>query len=563
MSTVEIKPSVPLEAIYPSLTSSSKHIVSRRLQEIRPVANVAFSYSTNNQIEFNITSPKDFFDAMNSYVRMDVTCSLNNGGSDATRKYLAEGGAHSLFRTLEIYTGSGTLVQRIDRYNKFYQIMSQALHSQDYVDSQLSRALDSVEAIPEEPEVISDITYVAAEANYDHTGGAAEQLLVLASTALSAKAKSEIQVGDLLRVETAVLNYTCRVLTIVDELSVTVEGLPASDIAAAAILNIQKIKAPRKVDPMRKVAANTSSIVACFQPMAPFLNIQEWIPIFLFQGGLRMVFTLERPEFVLSCPQEPILGTGYSGADVSVANPVFMTSFVSVDDNLMSDVMDKYKSSGLSIPFLSIDHYLDIQAGGGVGTYVSQLNANARSARYVLTKIQNSRAETVSSATANSGKSTFTCDSVAQGLKAGLSSYLVSSGSERFPTSKPIDTTDVSNNEVLLEFERATSSMGKSHRFKAVQWHERSSFVNEYEATEIADSQRLVLGSDLARYSSPFAGLDLSLNPIRVEMEFDAQYQLTDKDGSSNAANADRYFHHFLVSDALVSISQNGVAVYK
>ena len=102
----------------------------------------------------------------------------------------------------------------------------------------------------------------------------------------------------------------------------------------------------------------------------------------------------------------------------------------------------------------------------------------------------------------------------------------------------------------------------KSHRFQPAQWQSRSSFINEYEATQAVDSQRLVLGADLARHASPFSGLDLSLNPLRVELEFGSQYQLTDKNGE-NAVNADRYIHSWLVSDGLVNISKMGTVVYK
>lgn len=564
MSNIEINPLVPIESVYPTIHSSNKHILSKRLVEIRPTSNVAFSYAGNNQIEFNISSLSDFLSFAESYIRMDVTCTLNNGGVNATSKYLSEGGVHSLFRTLEVYTATGTLIQRVDRYNKLYAAMSTGKHSAEYVDSVLWRALDSTKAVSDEALVQDQLTVVLAEVAYDHTGGAAEQLLTLAASAADARAESELQVGDLLRIETAVLNYTCRVLTIESDSTVTVEGLPAADITASAVTNIQKIKAPRKIQPMRQVGANTASIVACWQPMVPLFQMSEWMPLFLLNGGIRIVMTLENPAFSLVCPQEPS-GVGYAAENVSIANPVFMASMIQPDDNLHQDFKDKFMGNGISIPFHAIDHYLDIQSGGGSGTFVSQINANVRSARYILSKIQNARAETVSGRTGDSGKSTFTCDSIAQGLKAGLSSYLVSSGSDRFPQSKPIDTTSIDNGELQIEFERALEMVGSQQRgrYHPVQWQERSSFVNEYEATEIADSQRLVLASDLSRHATPFSGLDLTLSPIRVELEFDAQYQLTDKDGSSNGVNSDRYFHHWLVSDSLVNISNQGVIVFK
>ena len=78
-----------------------------------------------------------------------------------------------------------------------------------------------------------------------------------------------------------------------------------------------------------------------------------------------------------------------------------------------------------------------------------------------------------------------------------------------------------------------------------------------------ADSDRLIVSANLARSSSPFAGLDLSLNSLNIQPNFDVAYTLTDDDGSSNSVAASIYWLSFLSADASLFLqSDSGIRVF-
>lgn len=565
---ITVKPIVPAGAIVPSTKSSSMHIQRRRLVEIQPQAQVSYSYAGNAQLIFDVNSPSDFWEMTESYLRMNLTCALTNAGADAAKKYLAEGGAHCLFRTIEITTQSGTLIQRIERVNKLYSVMSSASHSKEYVDFALARTGDSwdIESVPSpaESQEWQDMTITTL--TFDATGGASEQLVTGVGTAFL----SDFQVGDFVYMADPAGADNAIIGRVGSITSDTVMNLSESsgdgnvDLAATATI-LKRLRPGRAADAVRKLAANTSGFEVCIQPFAPFLMMDNWFPLFLVRGGLRITLTMDRPEFCLAVPEEPA-GVGFDGASVTVSNPVWVCSMVTPDESLQQQYLDMYKGDGIVYNFLGYRHYLDIQVGGGAQTYVSQINSNVRSAKHILTRIQNLRAETVTAGTVNSGKSTYTCDSIAQGLKAHLSQYQYKAGSERFPQARPIQMSDISNSEPFGELNRVMNDMGSvvhGKRMHPLQWQERQTYINEFEATQAADSQRLILSAELARDSKPWAGLDLSLNSLQGEFTFDAQYQITDKDGSSNAVNADRYLHHFLGYDQSLLLSDDeGVVVF-
>jgi hypothetical protein len=67
--------------------------------------------------------------------------------TNAASRYLEVGGAHSLFREIALMTQNGTLIQRYERYNRWYAMMSMATHSPQHVELVEAAAGDSVSGI--------------------------------------------------------------------------------------------------------------------------------------------------------------------------------------------------------------------------------------------------------------------------------------------------------------------------------------------------------------------------------------------------------------------------------
>jgi hypothetical protein len=127
MSSVEVKTIRPIQSMVPMPVSTSKHILKRRSTEILPNEQNEFTYTGNDRIIFNLSSSTELLNTLESYIKLKVTTT----GNDA--RHFDEGGVHSLFKTIELRTQNGTLIQRYERYNRWYAIKSNLYHSADYI----------------------------------------------------------------------------------------------------------------------------------------------------------------------------------------------------------------------------------------------------------------------------------------------------------------------------------------------------------------------------------------------------------------------------------------------
>ena len=144
MSSVSVKAIVPHEFKMPQPASTSAHITRKRQVEILPSENSTFSYATNDRIVINISSQTEFLKAMDSYIRGNITATLTNDGANVTTKALDEGGVMSVFRTVELRSQSGVLIERWERANRLYAMISNATQPRYFVESSMGTQLDSV-----------------------------------------------------------------------------------------------------------------------------------------------------------------------------------------------------------------------------------------------------------------------------------------------------------------------------------------------------------------------------------------------------------------------------------
>lgn len=466
---ISIKPHVPSSTIVPEVSSSSKHVIKSRFVEIPASINGSYSFSTNSRITVDINSPTDFIDFTQSYLRFDMTCSMLNNGSDEPSRYLSEGGAHCLFRTVEITTAGGVRIQRIENYNRFNAIMSTLTQSRDWVKHAQHREGDS-----------DDINSIDSRTYY----------------------------------------------------------------------------------------ANTADAKVCLQLNAPFFSMPEWVPLFLIRGGLRLNMDMERPEFCLASNAVPA-GTGFSGVDVVLKNVKFVCKMIQPDESLAQSYLAQYKGEGIVYSFLNYNFHSFVDAGNA-GFESHKITSGVRSARHFLARIQDSRAQTVSGAAVDAGKSTFTADSIAQGRKAGLEEFQLESGSERYPLAGPLICSSTDNSELWISAQDAVGVQGSllsQPRCLPEQWREQ---VHTYADLDQGrqngklESDRLVLAVDLSRDASPYAGLDLSLNSLQCNVKYDAVFENVDYATGANAVTEKRYLITFVGYDSSLLLSeQAGVKLFQ
>lgn len=548
MSKLIVNTSIPVGAISHSVSSASKHIIKSKLQRFYPESQTEYTPEGNNELVFHIASPAEMWDPTSSYIRFKLNTALNFNGANDLTKYLAEGGAHALFQKVEIFTRAGVLIERVDEYNKLYSLMSSASMSRDFVEYSKQDEADSGE--PYSPFITVNYT----TASYDDAGGAVDRLF----ENLAGSALSEIAVGDKVQIITTIGVFERIVESVPNDNSFQVTVALGADVAAGNISSIQFADKPKTV---RELYANTANVEVMMCPWSSFLNNGSYIPLQLIRGGLRVVFTLARAPYVMSTRNISLQGgADFSGANYTISTPEWMCQMYQPDESLNAQMLDMYKNQGLHYMFPIYRHFLDV-VGGGASTENLNHHVNLRSVRSVYQKIQDQRANIITS-NVDGGASTYTADSIAQGLKAGLGTYQYSVGSLRFPESSPTKLTSISNAEALKELKRTMGQMGANNvfdkRFEPCEW--RSSRCSKYpnESGNRAESQRLILSANMARDPTPFSGVDASLANLQSELKFDSPYDFTKSDGVSALDtpinNPQRYVHTWVEADAILSL---------
>ena len=469
MSQIEVVQ--PVKSVLPVLQSASAHVISRVQQEVRPQSGTSFSYSGTKKIIFDVSSPSAMVDFSNSYLKFDLTISLS--GADANQRYLAEGGANCLFRSIIIETASGTQISRIDRANQLNAVVKSLTYDNEYIESVLYREGDAVNP------------------------------LVLG-------------------------------------------GFPSA----------------------RQVAANTADYVICCQPFGAFLSDETLFPLAFVRSGIRITFELDEPHRVIAAGLTPTSTTNNSGENAEVKNPVMVLDYITPSTDLFEKYKDMFMSEGLKYPFMSFKTYNEQVSSDGLK--VLNIHSGGRSARLFIGQIQDARAETKRTTAGDSGVSSYTVDSLAQGLQAGLTRFQLKSGSERFPLSSPLEVSS-SCAEMSIQSERALNNLGRIHGKRGYAYQRQAfALANAPDSHEQggdptagrAETMRYYQVIDLSRDSSHLSGLDLSLNNLQADYDFQNSYSMNNAITPFAAVASNRFISAWVGMDAILSISNRSVNVF-
>lgn len=541
MSRLSVAPLIPNYMVPRPLSSSSKYILKKRHVEILPESQVTYSPSGNSRIVFNVSSATDFLYGPESFFRFELRTVGTANGADDPFHHLNTGGAHALFRRMEIRLPNGTQVELIDDYARWYAINSCASHSKQHVDFVEAASGDSSSWRPY-------IDPYHSELQWDKSAGklAIGNLKVAAITTLEdpmdgpiidygnwewGSAKASLQTGN------------------------DLVGDASLDDAYDAVGAIW----PSRVRVCKNGASdlNTAGFTITMKLFSQFLQQQEIIPLALIQGGFQIVLDLAEAVQALSLHEDIV----YSGAETlnyNIVNPRFFASMIQPAESVMKDYISLYNAEKLNYSFMGVRHYLNVQNGAN-STMSFPLNVNVRSARSAITVVQNYKANTASQSATND-QSSYGYDATGRFLKAGLQSYQYQAGSDNFPE-RAVDlrTSAATDDPMMAEaFSHLMLTFG-SHgstlfepRFPQWEWLS----LNEDDSKNQSESFKLIMATRLDRGDDSLVGYDLSINPLNVVLESAAPY-------TTAAETNDRYIHTYVTFDQVLSISASGVILRK
>lgn len=488
--SVSVATLIPSQAVLEMPKSTSKHVLRRRQVEILPMENTEFTYAGNDSIKFNISSSTELLDGLDSYIKMDVQFT-NAEAANRQFQSLDAGGAHALFRQIELRTQNGTLIQRYDNYNRWYAIMSYATHAPQHVEVVEASAGDSV-------------------------------------------------------------------------------GSGVGAIGAGGIVNVvnpyqptTEYYAPRR----GAVARAGAKVKLVFKPAVSFLQQKQWIPLAFIKQGLQLELKLERPEHVLEKGMIDLNNPVAAADDVNEANalnytvsdPKFMAMMVTADESIMAEYLKEFNSGGLHMSILGYKH--DRRSfDNSSANFNSNFHIGVRSARHVLSVAQASNISQATGAAAQNNQSLSTF------LDFSISKYQFKSGSEEFPyRAVNCDAYSAEAFEQLMLTTNQHAGTLWNVRMSPKEWRR----VNSVRVRDAADATngdyanvatKFIMSARLDRNDDNFTGLDLSLNPLDMEITGGS---LNFAAGGLNANVGSVIIHVFVAYDILVSISADGVVIRK
>ncbi len=584
MSTI-ISPVQPLSTILKPLVSSSRYMVRARQQEMLPLQQTSFTPTTNTVIEFQIASADSFIDWASSYIRLQLSnfTLLNNGALDVNAT-MSEAGVHSLFRRVSLRSATGAMICEQLNYNILAPMLSSALQSREQVRSVGMIYGDS-------PSPWYEFDDKASKSGW-HPIGVAQTTVGISSSTVTMAAATALEPGDWILLTNSGANYLSALVQVDTVTSSTVFVAVVAPPSYIGTSNVQWdgniIKAPQAyhssrlitaqdyggtagttrvatasadfdakpyhayqgigaVSIMNPAASSSQGITLCFSPWLEYFRRGEWDPVFLVQGGFILSLELETQpaRCIQTCSQ--VVSTGFSGATFTISNPRFIAKMIQPTEKLRDQYINLFKGPGLFYSFRNYAHYA---TNDSLATNVTQqISVGKRGVNHVLCAIQSTPEMTVSSGTVTDAQgSTYTVDSLATRLSAGLQRYYFTALSLNYPLDNFIRMEyDYYNSEPLLQLDYALSQYGSvlaNHRFLPYEW---MSVNNVSGITQ--ESKRLILAANFAKDDSPFTGVDLSQSPLQINLQFSIGPYLI------NSASALRYILLFINHDNLAYYS--------
>lgn len=547
------KRDIPVEFTQSLMHSNDLDVLKKIQREIIPRELSSFGYQTaagvvsndtlSNKLTFYASDPRHYMDMLNSYFTADFRAVATRSNNAELAAFMDVGGIHSCIKTLTIKIG-GTILMRLDDYNKWYNINNLATHSAEYSDYMLGSSLDSQDDYQiSADDVWEEVTSTANLANATLSNAGALAAFYAASdpnTLADANGiRQSVKIGDIVRINGATAPQIARVKavgTFADAANGTITlGNAALANTFTALVAGQLVKLEVRRRSTRAFAVNQSSNVKVqWRLPVGCLSYFKYFPLPYIQNvaPLEIEFEFVQPQLALV-----LRDSAEAAADNKfgylISRPRWVAMLVEPSNKVREMHDMAYSGNGLWFPYLNYRHFQNrLGANDTDGTLTFQTNIS--SARHIFTVIT-AQANDDSATTATQAvksQSTF--------YRSSLNYFRFQSGSLQFPDYGNCVTSDVWASEawaqLLLAFNIKENTVHKS-RIRPYEWQSTS-------------SEKFIIASSLSKDDTMWTGTSLKNNFLELIM--------------NKAAVATTYnLHSFLGYDAALCISKaNGCLVF-
>ncbi|MHA2276323.1 MAG: hypothetical protein ACXAC2_11170 [Candidatus Kariarchaeaceae archaeon] len=564
MSNIDVPNIVPDIFLVDDPVSASKSILSKQLLEFLPHENVTFSYNKNRIMRFNISSNSDFLVGPECYLKFNLRRESENVTTHFPNTRLDLGGAHALFRSIEVRAlSSGMLIQRYNYYNRNYCLVSHLTQSNGYIKSMGSQYLDTIDY----DDSYDDARYKLALYAGPDVNVNADTTTIDGTDVANLIGLNNIRPGDVISIQ----GIARCVVTVGATITTTGLKVWAAGVVSPQDVFIKKMSRceTQAWDGYPRVLGltqldNSEYTTVCMKLMLS--TLEHTLPLFLMKGGIEIILELEQPNIALFTPAAEAVvleQTLAEKAKVSyeIESPRFMGMTVTPHPDVVNEFVNQWKTSrGLvyRIPSWQVRR----QTASNRGNLNMNFPFGVRSAmRGFLLQ--------TSSCAANGD---LYYPSLSLWQSGRTKKYQFKVGSQEFPHRDVLNLDD-NNAEMWKQLMMAAGvddmKMMGEPRLTYDKWNIGT--LNNYidnNSIQHYDAQKFIIGVDFARlkgHGDGLTGIDLSTVPLEFELERQSGYEFLDvvkaDNNDGNIANYKPLIWMFVEHDAYLKISANQMNV--
>jgi hypothetical protein len=537
---------IPIQMTHRGLASGAAHAAQKIRREFLPTNQSTYSFDTNDEIEFHISSVKDLLVASETYLRVNMSTTLQQDfGAGVVvdgQAEFEEGGLHNCFRRIEITDRANRQIDVIEGYDRLSNILSNIYMSPSHVDQNEWQAADSTYSVSNWNNSVSQenmgYTYINHTVSVTTAGVAS----------MAAARPEEVWTGARIRILDSTTYeplYTGYVESY-DRTSTSfnVHPAPIAAVPSGSLLFVETSA--------RRQLAHESGAFINMRLGSGFFSILEDIPLFLMDG-LIVKFFLREPRFVFNMGHA-LQASPARNVDYTISNPRLICTLRTPSEAVRGQYLQLYSSGNLNYVFPAYQTITRQESGSGPGTIELDLPISKSSVRRVVFTIQpqNARGNT-SGNNRNTDVYSYPSKSFIDGK---LINYQFKVGGRDYPQNR-VDISDQLMSEGLNELQRTFNIHGNLNSQMRADWFKYAKFVQGI--NDEPQSMKAIFATSFATLENdPMSGLKtkgVGSDPhVIVEMEVDAAHEV---DGTQGP----RYFDFYFEYTKILHLSANGIQI--
>jgi hypothetical protein len=565
----------PRTMVHSKLASSAAFISKSVQYEYLPVAQTDYSYEGNDEIEFHVSSDRDFISLRNTILRLDLTCigtktlflgqgTTDSGAYNDVKRHIEEGGIANLFRRIEITDRAGRQIDLIENYDRLSNILTNVYWSADHANYQEWMSGDS-----KYPTLDHDGAWCALTEKFKQVVGLPD---VFESVTQAYDLRQYVNNGDDVRIVRTSDNshdeYEVFHMSFVREIEANSNFYNRFRCTSSptATGNVTDDRFYIQVRPRgsRNHAAtpdattlDTPGITLNMRLNTGFFSIKEDMPLFLLDG-LRIKFTLREPRFAFNLSPEYTHNKFNVGKtlDYKIATPRLVAQLKTPSEEVRASYMSNFTAGKLNYAFPAYHVQMRQESGDEENSLQLDIPVAKSSVRRVFFVIQNERSRGATDS-ADRYTDVYTYPSKTY-IDAGLSSYQFKIGGVDYPNRR-VDVSDIQMSEAMFQLQKTFNVHNNAAAIVRIEPHNWFKVNENSDDGTCNEAHKAIFSTTFATIpNDPMTGLKTNGQGTDSHVIADLRFDRAHKVAGNTST---RYFDFYFEYTKVLHIGSDGIVV--